>query len=245
MWSKELATPGQVSLDGSNIIVTSFEDSQVSIEGYGAVEESQKPSESPTLVEAAKGPDKDAIKDFDIGNHFALISFYDVNSGCNYVENGGKPILFKMPDMKNGCWSTMVEGESQSRYEPNVLAPAGAPLLSFRDSEKKYVDINADGYDDLIVFAPGLDGGECFIYIFDPTDPEHPYVATIGNGQDPAFYHQYMGHGLFEAGATAVDSNERCVTSRFRIEDDVNGVPRVVGYETTEDVANNTDSGCL
>lgn len=251
LWSKELATPGQVSLDGSNIIVTSFEDSQVSIEGYGAVEESQKPSESPTLVEAAKGPDKDAIKDFDYKNSFVPDTTYaDISDCAHFFKNEGSPVFNKIPDTNDGCWLTMVEGESQEKIEEEddfgIDPYVGLPWVQLDSpgSHPEYADINLDGYTDFLVMGNIPDALETLAYVFDPTDPEHPYVAVLGEYQDPGYEPKYLGHGKFEAAGMLV-GDERCVTRRFRIENDADGVPRVVGYETTEDVANNTDSGCL
>ena len=243
LWSKELATPGQVSLEGSNIIVTSFEGSKVSIEGYGAVEESQKPSESPTLVEAAKEPDKDAIKDFDYKNNFALGASDPDNTDCVYFDDDG-PVFNKIPDTNDGCWYSMVEGESQETYEPYESEFGELPWLKFdeRDSlfQPEYTDVNSDGFLDLLVTGSNPECNENFVYIFDPADPEHPYVAYLGGFQDPGDDTKYRGNGEFEAAYT--EGGERCVKCRFRIENDVNGVPRVFGYEQ---VYYQDPSGCL
>lgn len=232
LWSKELATPGQVSLDGSNIIVTSFEDSKVSIEGYGAVEESQKPTEPPTLVDAAKGPDKDAIKAFDYKNNFALGWVNPGNADCTYSDDDGSPVFHKIPDMNDGCWFTMVKGTSQETMEDTLFK---MPWLSFDlpDSQPEFADINSDGYTDLLVTGSISSAFGTLAYVFDPADPEHPYVALLGEYQDGRYEPKYLGHGKFEAAGT--EGGERCVTLRFRIENDANGVPRVVDYEETDD----------
>lgn len=247
LWSKELATPGQVSLDGSNIIVTSFEGSKVSIEGYGAVEESQKPTEPPTLVEAAKGPDKDAIKDFDYMNNFTLGAGDPNNTDCSYSDADGSPVFQKIPDINDGCWYSMVEGKSQEIVEEGSGFD-GEPWLSFDfsdpDFQPKYADINSDGYTDFLVVGSIPEAVEKIAYIFNPTDPEHPYVASLGFfGQDTS-YVIYKGRSEFETGYDA-DTDDACVTSRFRIENDVNGVPRTVDYESTYDAAVGGASGCL
>lgn len=239
LWSKELATPGQVSFDGSRVIVTSFEGSKVSIEGYGAVEESQKSPESPTLVEAAKGPDKDAIKDFDYMNNFALGASDPDNADCTYYIDDGSPVFLKIPDTNDGCWLTMVEGESQEvtdAYGPEI---GEVSWLSFDDPDSmfqpEYTDVNSDGFLDLLVTGTNPECGEEFVYIFDPADPEHPYVASLGGFQDPAYDTKYKGNGEFEAAGTRIEG--RCVTSRFRVENDANGVPRVVDYEAGDPTA--------
>lgn len=251
LWSKELATPGQVSLDGSNIIVTSFEGSKVSIEGYGAVEESQKSSESPTLVGAAKGPDKDAIKDFDYKNNFALGVGDPDNADCVYSNDDGSAMFLKIPDTNDGCWYSMVEGESQevtNAYGPEI---GEVSWLSFDDPDSmfqpEYTDVNSDGFLDLLVTGSNFECIEIFVYIFDPVDPEHPYVANTGGGQDPAFQPEYRGEGLFEAeGAVVTGDNEfkPCVMMRFRIENDANGVPHVVDYKAI-DYPTAEQEGCL
>lgn len=232
LWSKELATPGQVSFDGSNIIVTSFEGSKVSIEGYGGVEEGQKSSESPALVGAAKGPDKDAIKAFDYKNSFALATTTD-NSDCTFFNEDGSAMFLKLPDTNDGCWYSMVEGESQEvtdMYGPEL---GELPWLKFdgRDSlfQPEYTDVNSDGFLDLLVTGGNPECSDDFVYIFDPADPEHPFVAFLGGFQDPAYHPEYKGNGEFEAAGTRVGG--RCVTSRFRVENDANGVPRVVDYQ--------------
>ena len=235
LWSKELATPGQVSFDGSRVIVTSFEGSKVSIEGYGAVEESQKSSEAPTLVEAAKGPDKDAIKDFDFMNNFVPAETGADDFYCDYSSNDGTPLFHKIPDTNDGCWFAMIEGESQEIIEGEGLFE-GWHILSFDFSDPnlqpKYADINSDGYTDLLVVGRLPEDLEQFAYIFDPTDPEHPYVATLGFiGQDSSSGYQYGVHGLIEARGRDTKSGEPCVMSRYRVENDANGVPRVVDYE--------------
>lgn len=250
LWSKELATPGQVSFDGSRVIVTSFEGSKVSIEGYGGVEESQKPTESPTLVEAAKAPDKDAIKDFDYKNNFALGEGNPDNADCVYFDDDG-PVFYKIPDTNDGCWSTMVEGESQEvtdAYGPEI---GEVSWLSFDDPyssfQPEYMDVNSDGFLDLLVTGLNPECIEIFVYIFDPVDPEHPYVANIGGGQDPAFQPEYRGEGLFEAeGSVVTGDNEfqPCVMMRFRIENDANGVPHVVDYKAI-DYPTAEQEGCL
>lgn len=247
LWSKELATPGQVSLDGSNIIVTSFEGSKVSIEGYGGVEESQKSSESPALVGAAKGPDKDAIKAFDYRNNFALGAGDPNNTDCSYSDADGSPVFQKIPDINDGCWYSMVEGKSQEIVEEGSGID-GEPWLSFDfsdpDFQPKYADINSDGYTDFLVVGSVPEAVEKIAYIFNPTDPEHPYVASLGFfGQDTS-YVIYKGHSEFETGYDA-DTDNACVTSRFRIENDANGVPRVVDYESTYDAAVGGANGCL
>lgn len=247
LWSKELATPGQVSFDGSNIIVTSFEGSKVSIEGYGGVEESQKPSEPPALVEAAKGPDKDAIKAFDYRNNFALGEGNPDNTDCTYSDADGSPMFLKIPDTNDGCWYSMVEGKSQEIVEEGSGFD-GEPWLSFDfsdpDFQPKYADINSDGYTDFLVVGSIPEAVEKIAYIFNPTDPEHPYVASLGFfGQDTS-YVIYKGRSEFETGYDA-DTDDACVTSRFRIENDVNGVPRTVDYESTYDAAVGGASGCL
>lgn len=239
LWSKELVTPGQVSLDGSNIIVTSFEDSKVSIEGYGAVEESQKSPESPTLVEAAKGPDKDAIKDFDYMNNFVPAETGADDFYCDYFSYDGTPLFHKIPDTNDGCWFAMIEGGSQEIMEEGTLFE-GWHILSFDFSDPnlqpKYADINSDGYTDFLVVGSLPEDSEQFAYIFDPTDPEHPYVATLGFiGRDSASGYQYGVHGLLEARGRDTKSGEPCVRSRYRVENDSNGVPHMVDFKGTVD----------
>ena len=251
LWSKELATPGQVSLEGSNIIVTSFEDSKVSIEGYGAVEESQKPAESPTLVEATKGSGKDAIKDFDYMNNFALGAGDPDKTDCTYYNDDGSPVFRKIPDENDGCWLTVVDGESQEGSDeyPEQREPwlfFDAPDSSYHE----YTDFNSDGFLDLLLTGRNHGSPEEFVYIFDPADPEHPYVAHIphtGGSEDGEPFPFYRGEGLFETEISIVDEDdelEPCVRSRFRIENDANGVPHVVDYEEVDDDATD-EEGCL
>ena len=251
LWSKELATPGQVSLDGSNIIVTSFEGSKVSIEGYGGVDESQKPSESPALVEAAKAPDKDAIKDFDYKNNFALGVGDPDNADCVYSNDDGSAMFLKIPDTNDGCWYSMVEGESQEvtdAYGPEI---GEVSWLSFDDPDSmfqpEYTDVNSDGFLDLLVTGVTPECIEDFVYIFDPVDPEHPYVARIGFGPDASSRPDYKGKGLFESEGNLSSGDgefKPCVLLRFRIENDANGVPHVVDYEEVDDDATDEER-CL
>ena len=90
--------------------------------------------------------------------------------------------------------------------------------------------------------------GDDFVYVFDPADPEHPYVAHIGYGQDAAFHPEYRGEGLFETEENVVvgddDEFKPCVMMRFRIENDADGVPRVVDYKAV-DYATAAQEGCL
>lgn len=248
LWSKELAAPGQVSFDGSRVIVTSFEGSKVSIEGYGAVEESQKSSESPTLVEAAKGPDKDAIKDFDYRNNFALGWVDQGNDDCAGYNDDGSPVFKKIPDENDGCWLTMVEGESQEVVDARY---GETPWLLFNVSDSslqpEYEDVNSDGFLDLLVTGFTPDWAESFVYIFDPADPEHPYVAPVGFNGSAVSHPEYRGEGLFET-EESIDSGDGeskpCVLLRFRVENDADGVPRVVDYEQVDDDATD-EEGCL
>lgn len=248
LWSKELATPGQVSLDGSNIIVTSFEGSKVSIEGYGAVEESQKPTEPPTLVEAAKGPDKDAIKAFDYRNNFALGWVNPGNDDCAGYNDDGSPVFKKIPDENDGCWLTMVEGESQEVVDARY---GETPWLLFDVShsslQPNYEDVNSDGFLDLLVKGFTPDWVEGFVYIFDPADPEHPYVAPVGFNWSAVSHPEYRGEGLFEVEESIESGDgefEPCVMLRFRVENNTNGVPHVVDFEEI-DYETAKEEGCL
>lgn len=248
LWSKELATPGQVSLDGSNIIVTSFEGSKVSIEGYGGVEESQKPTEPPTLVEAAKGPDKDAIKAFDYRNNFALGWVNPGNDDCAGYNDDGSPVFKKIPDENDGCWLTMVEGESQEVVDARY---GETPWLLFDVShsslQPNYEDVNSDGFLDLLVKGFTPDWVEGFVYIFDPADPEHPYVAPVGFNWSAVSHPEYRGEGLFEVEESIESGDgefEPCVMLRFRVENNTNGVPHVVDFEEI-DYETAKEEGCL
>lgn len=241
LWSQTLDTPGQVATDGENIVVTRFGNSQVSIEAYGGTEPSQKPTDTPTPAEAAKKPDKDAIKKFDYKNALAP-NVENSHSECAgyFLESGTfRQIFQKIPDTKeDNCWVTMVNGKSQE-LDTYYGDDEPEPLLKYYEMESndaaelipQYQDMNGDGYTDLYVFAGLARTGVAHVaYIFDPEDSEHPYVTILGSGGDISSYPQYRGNSLFETES----GQPNCILNRFRIENDVHGVPTVVDYHKVD-----------
>lgn len=148
---------------------------------------------------------KDAIKNIDFANTylpaFSLRECLDENFWEGSDET---PILRKMPGETSHCWVRMQNGKSVETHapwpdgvqEPIVELINGGEPFNFFDStsftadtsktyDAVYADVNGDGYLDAM-FITTITEAEAFtLALFDPEDPEHPYLSTFHGMQAP------------------------------------------------------------
>ena len=150
---------------------------------------------------------KDAIKNIDFAQAYLPVYGLEDCSDKNFWrESNGTPISRKMPSETTTCWATMQNGESIEKV--TVPWDAGEQFTalklsdnegngsSFFDSESfsadasklytvGYGDANGDGYLDALLITHDLEAVEFQLALFDPEDPEHPYISIIGGTQEP------------------------------------------------------------
>ena len=150
---------------------------------------------------------KDAIKSVDFANAYLPVYGLEDCSDKNFWrESNGTPISRKMPSETTPCWATMQSGESIEK----VTAPwdEGVKMTALKlsdnegnrsnffdsdsfsaDASKPYIvgygDANGDGYLDALLITHELEAVEFQLALFDPGDPEHPYISIIGGTQEP------------------------------------------------------------
>ena len=148
---------------------------------------------------------KDAIKNIDFANaYLPAFSLQECMDENFWEESDETPISRKMPGETSHCWATMQNGKSIETFAPwpdgvkyNVveLSKRDDPMYFFdstsftADTSKTYDavygDVNGDGYLDAL-FTTSVTEGEAFtLALFDPEDPEHPYLSTFHGMQAP------------------------------------------------------------
>lgn len=154
---------------------------------------------------------KDAIKNIDFANVYLPTYGVENCSDQNFwYETDYTPISRKMPSETTPCWATMQNGKSvetvpsiggtAERMTTKVLQPmpegAGMgpdrffDLSSFTpDTSKPYTigygDVNGDSFLDAIFISQDAESGSFTLAIFDPKDPEHPYLSMLDATMDP------------------------------------------------------------
>lgn len=144
---------------------------------------------------------KDAIKNIDFAN--AYLPFFSDQKCPNenfWQKSDRTPVANKMPEESSECWATMKNGNSveKFRFSPQqpetdmeaikLLDQHGSDTFdsaSFKPDPTKsyavgYGDVNADGYLDALLVLNDYEATKFALAIFDPDDPDHPYLSVIG-----------------------------------------------------------------
>ncbi|WP_215523110.1 FG-GAP repeat domain-containing protein [Varibaculum prostatecancerukia] len=149
---------------------------------------------------------KDAIKNIDFANAYLPMVSYGCFEENIWQESDRTPIINKMPDETSHCWATMQNGESSEKSDPFDLGELSSDVKltprneigelfdsenSFIGDDNKpygvgYADVNNDGYLDALVVAYDGEAASFILALFDPEDPEHPYMTVIGGTQQGA-----------------------------------------------------------
>lgn len=144
---------------------------------------------------------KDAIKNIDFANAYQpLVGSPECSEANFWQEADGTPIARKMPATTSECWATMKNGTSVEQFTPAPMNPESHldaikltgnevdetfDSASFKPDPSKsyavgYGDVNADGYLDALLVVDVFEATGFNLAIFDPADPEHPYLTAIG-----------------------------------------------------------------
>ena len=147
---------------------------------------------------------KDAIKNIDFANaYLPAFGLEDCSDKNFWYKTDFTPISRKMPGETTPCWATMQNGKSietsdpwnQGRQMPVNELPNSQrspdnyfDLSTFTlDTSKPYTsvygDVNGDGYLDAVFMGQDGESGSFILAIFDPDDPEHPYLSIISSTQ--------------------------------------------------------------
>ncbi|WP_215523109.1 hypothetical protein [Varibaculum prostatecancerukia] len=144
---------------------------------------------------------KDAIKNIDFAN--AYLPFFSDQKCPNenfWQKSDRTPVANKMPEGTSACWATMKNGSSVEKFrfspqhpetELDAIKLADQQIsdlfdsASFKPDPTKsyavgYGDVNADGYLDALLVLNDYETTEFALAIFDPDDPDHPYLSVIG-----------------------------------------------------------------
>lgn len=145
--------------------------------------------------------EKDAIKNIDFANAFQpFTGSPDCSQQGFWQKPDGTPVARKMPAATSECWATMENGASVEQFTPAPMNPEShmdAITLADKDVAKLfdsasftpdpnksyavgYGDVNADGYLDALLVVDVFEGNGFNLAIFDPADPDHPYLTAIG-----------------------------------------------------------------
>lgn len=158
-----------------------------------------KPAEPPVA--------KDAIKNIDFANaHLPTFGLDGCSEKYFWSKSDGTPISRKTPGETTTCWATMKNGESIEKVTTPWDEGTQLPALKLSENEGNsssffdsgsftadtskrysvaYGDANGDGYLDALLIANDLEAVSFQLAIFDPKDPEHPYISIIGGTQEP------------------------------------------------------------
>ena len=149
---------------------------------------------------------KDTIKNIDFANAYLPMVSYGCFEENIWQESDRTPIINKMPDETSHCWATMQNGESSEKSDPFDLGELSSDVKltprneigelfdsenSFIGDDNKpygvgYADVNNDGYLDALVVPYDGEAASFILALFDPEDPEHPYMTVIGGTQQGA-----------------------------------------------------------
>lgn len=144
---------------------------------------------------------KDAINNIDFANAFQPLVGSPECAEANFWQKAdGTPIARKMPAATSECWATMKNGTSVEQFTPAPMNPESHSdaikltgnevdeafdSASFKPDPSKsyavgYGDVNADGYLDALLVVDVFEGNGFNLAIFDPANPERPYLTAIG-----------------------------------------------------------------
>ena len=174
----------------------------MALSGSSEVQDSPEKELSPAATQPSEPQvAKDAIKNIDFANAFQPLVGSPECAEANFWQKAdGTPIARKMPAATSECWATMKNGTSVEQFTPAPMNPESHldaikltgnevdelfDSASFKPDPSKsyavgYGDVNADGYLDALLIVDVYEGNGFNLAIFDPADPEHPYLTAIG-----------------------------------------------------------------
>lgn len=158
----------------------------------------------------AFAPSSDAIRQFDYLN-----TFYHQQMGCDgapgILGGPGFPATAatRTPSNEQDCWLQMTNGSASFVTDLDLNAPIHWKIV-LDPSTSMYVDLNQDGYDDLVVVGSLENdltdpGSEVIIWIFDPEQPDNPMVFSVG-GVSGAMTHGHTFDGDYLVFAPGPDA---------------------------------------
>ena len=149
---------------------------------------------------------KDEIQNIDFANAFLpAFGLEDCSDQNFWYKTDYTPISRKMPSETTPCWATMQNGESTEKVTAPWDAREQFTALKLSDNEgngsnffdsdsftadasKPYIvgygDANGDGYLDALLITHDFEAFNFHLALFDPKDPEHPYISIIGGTQE-------------------------------------------------------------
>lgn len=213
LWVQNLNQPATVTCNGKGIYTTSTSTKsnttgkqKLQLMVYTGSSQAQKTPEKQLAQPQETKPQiaKDAIKNIDFANAYLPMVSYGCFEENIWHEPDRTPIINKMPDETSHCWATMQNGESSEKSDPFNLGEMTSDVKltprndigelfdsenSFTIDDNKpygigYADVNNDGYLDALVVAYDGEAASFILALFDPEDPEHPYMTVIGGTQD-------------------------------------------------------------
>ncbi|MDO5747750.1 MAG: hypothetical protein Q4P66_08870 [Actinomycetaceae bacterium] len=154
--------------------------------------------------EAAPPKQRDGIKQIDFANAHLPWMWPDAPGCGSWFDQpgmGAQPKFIKMPDQgaEDCMWFTMKDGRSlqtvstEGHSSQAILWEQStatmfdiekSDLSAIGDTHERwmigYQDINGDQYLDAVILAGGQgEQNDIFVAIFDPKDPEHPYMSNV------------------------------------------------------------------
>lgn len=182
---------------------------------------SAEPTPSPTPKPAPKklAPfvATDAITKFDLRNTYlprAMPSSAECAGPADEFWNFSldlptPPRVHKLPDNPDPClWMKMQDGISTS-----TMADMGPDYGSFPEAKPdqvEYVDLNGDGYLDALISGAFWSAYGWVAVIFDPADPNHPYMTFMWGTQ-------YQTGKLDSDGTLILYGDDTCITARVGV----------------------------
>lgn len=153
------------------------------------------PQSSVQITTSIFGPAPDAIRSFDYMNTFYPFAADAGCPGFDEQRSDGYQSVTPLPTQSERCWDLVENG--RGNYSFGDFAP-GTPARQSVESmglvpgthvaqdTALFTDVNADGYEDLIVFSRlgylDIVGGDMNVFIFNPEDPERPLVYSYMSG---------------------------------------------------------------
>ncbi|MDD7384477.1 MAG: hypothetical protein SPI12_03200 [Actinomycetaceae bacterium] len=213
VWAYALEKPGTVSANSERVFVTSMDGDTLTLRvmGFDGVnpKSDRADAQKKAATSAPQPADPAGMKNFDFAN--SLVQTMDLSSetACPKRQlDQWMTEFYKMPDKAETCWIQVHHGTNGVK-EVDSMEEAGDPpyeigvdLVNEYDTNS-FGDFNDDGYIDALLWgsvtyrAP-VDGQMVeYLYIYDPKDPKHPYVARFDLGTYGKEKVQYVGNSQF------------------------------------------------
>lgn len=162
------------------------------------------------------GPAPDAIRNFD---HLNAIYPFNWEPDCwgqntrgdRYTESMSKP-----PKTPEQCWVQLTNATGE--YTQGIWVPGSDHRQNFSGfiglkldlDTVKYMDVNNDGFEDVVIRGyyhfDATPGTSIFVWVFDPHDPDHPklYYDTTGSSSPGVDF--WMENGRLQFGDSSICS---------------------------------------